>query len=173
MWWLTAAFALGVVEVLLLDVVVLMLIGGSLVGALVAALGGPVWLQFGLAALTSVTLVLTLRPWALEQFAKRVPLDSTGTAQARIGRVGEATSDISEHGGQIKLLGELWSARLPANAHGALPVGTQVLVTEIAGATAVVVPVDGWPWNQLDPPTKTEPRAEPDPPTQYPPTQSE
>lgn len=149
MWWLVAAFALGVAEVLLLDVVVLMLIGGALVGSLVAALGGPVWLQFALATASSVALVLTLRPWALKQFAKRVPLDATGTAQAHIGRVAEATSDINEHGGQIKLMGELWSARLPANAHGQLPVGTQVLVTEIAGATAVVVPVDDWPWDQL------------------------
>jgi len=151
MWWLVAAFALGVAEVMLLDVVVLMLIGGTLVGALVAALGGPVWLQFALATVSSVALVLTLRPWVMEQFAKRVPLDATGTAQAHVGRVGEATSGISERGGQIKLMGELWSARLPANARGELPAGTQVLVTEIAGATAVVVPVDDWPWDQLEP----------------------
>lgn len=146
MWWIGLAFALGVVEVLVLDVVVLMLIGGALVGAAVAALGGPVGLQIGLAALSSVVLLFTVRPWAMERFARKVPLDAIGSTKGHIGHTGEVVRDVSDGGGQIKLRGELWSARLPANTAGILPSGTQVLVTEISGATAVVVPVDDWPW---------------------------
>jgi membrane protein implicated in regulation of membrane protease activity len=44
---------------------------------------------------------------------------------------------ISEHHGQVKLDGEVWSAR-PLNEHDVYEPGEQVTVMRIDGATAVV-----------------------------------
>ena len=143
LWWVGAAIALGIVEILILDVVVLMLIGGALAGALAAALGAPVWVQVVVACVVSVLLVVTLRPWVLTQLRKRVPLAETNAA-AQVGRRAVVVADVSEHGGRIKLSGEVWSARLEDDGMPGSPVlavGTEVQVLRIDGATAVVVPV--------------------------------
>lgn len=142
-WWVLAAIALGIVEVIVLDVVVLMLIGGALAGALAAALGAPGWLQVIIACVTAILLVLTLRPWVLRTLRRRVPLTETNAA-AQVGRRAVVVADVSETGGRIKLVGEVWTARLDDDGlpgSPVLPVGTEVQVVRIDGATAVVAPV--------------------------------
>lgn len=143
LWWVGAAIALGIVEILILDVVVLMLIGGALAGALAAALGAPVWVQVIVACVVSVLLVVTLRPWVLTQLRKRVPLAETNAA-AQVGRRAVVVADVSENGGRVKLGGEVWTARLEEDGLPGTPVlavGTEVQVLRIEGATAVVAPV--------------------------------
>jgi membrane protein implicated in regulation of membrane protease activity len=143
MWWLGGAIALGIVEIIVLDVVVLMLIGGSLAAALAAALGAPVWLQVIVFCVVSVLLVVTLRPWVLRQLRKRVPLTETNAA-AQVGRTAVVVAEVSEAGGRVKLTGEVWTARLEEDGlpgSPVLPVGTEVRVLRIDGATAVVVPM--------------------------------
>jgi len=144
LWWLSAAFALGLVEILLLDVFVLMLIGGALAGSAAAALGAPVPLQFLVAGLTSVGLVFVARPWALKFLNSKTPNLPMGV-DTYLGQTGRAQTEVTAHGGQIKLLGELWSARLADPSNGlnpppSLPTGANVVVIAIEGATAVVVP---------------------------------
>ncbi|QAY70807.1 NfeD family protein [Xylanimonas protaetiae] len=144
MWWVGAAIALGIVEILILDVVVLMLIGGALAAALAAALGAPVWLQVVVGCATSVILVVTLRPWVLRQLRQRVPLTETNAA-AQVGRHAVVVADVSEAGGRVKLVGEVWTARLEDDGlpgSPVLPVGAEVQVLRIDGATAVVAPVN-------------------------------
>jgi membrane protein implicated in regulation of membrane protease activity len=139
LWWVGAAVALGLVEIMILDVVVLMLIGGALAAALATALGAPFWVQVVVFCVVSVILVLTLRPWALRQFNKRTPLTETN-ASAQVGRRAVVVAEVSEAGGRIKLGGEVWTARL-ADGAGTLPVGVEVQVVRIEGATALVSPV--------------------------------
>ena len=55
--WLVLAVVLGGLEMLGLELFLVMLAGGALVGALTAALGGPLALQLGLALVTSVALL--------------------------------------------------------------------------------------------------------------------
>ncbi|GAB2465931.1 NfeD family protein [Xylanimonas ulmi] len=143
LWWVGAAFALGIVEIIVLDVVVLMLIGGALAGALAAALGAPVWLQVVVACVTSALLVVTLRPWVLRQLKRRVPLTETNAA-AQVGRRAIVVAEVSETGGRVKLTGEVWTARLEDDGRPGSPVlavGSEVEVVRIDGATAVVAPV--------------------------------
>jgi membrane protein implicated in regulation of membrane protease activity len=45
--------------------------------------------------------------------------------------------EVAEHAGQIKLAGEVWTAR-PLDSSEVYPPGTTVTVMEIDGATAVV-----------------------------------
>jgi membrane protein implicated in regulation of membrane protease activity len=138
LWWVGAAVALGIVEMFILDVVVLMLIGGALAGALVTALGAPLWVQIIVFCVVSVILFFTLRPWALRQFNKRTPVTETN-ASAQVGRRAVVVSDVSEAGGRVKLSGEVWTARTEYS--GLLPAGTDVQVVRIDGATAVVLPI--------------------------------
>ncbi|QAY62432.1 NfeD family protein [Xylanimonas allomyrinae] len=143
LWWVGAAIALGIVEIIVLDVVVLMLIGGALAGAVAAALGAPVWVQVVVACATSALLVVTLRPWVLRTLRKRVSLAETNAA-AQVGRRAVVVAEVSEAGGRIKLVGEVWTARLDDDGLPGSPVlavGTEVEVVRIDGATAVVAPV--------------------------------
>ncbi|MCL1870633.1 MAG: NfeD family protein [Promicromonosporaceae bacterium] len=143
LWWVAVAFALAIVEIWVLDVVVLMLIGGALAGALAAALGADLWVQVVIACVVAALLVGTLRPWLLKNLRKRRPLAETNAA-AHVGRTAVVVAPVTEGGGRIKLMGEVWTARLEEDGHPGsptLPVGLEVKVLRIDGATAVVAPV--------------------------------
>jgi membrane protein implicated in regulation of membrane protease activity len=145
LYWLGAAFGLGLIELLVPEVVVIMLAGGALAGSVAAAFGAPIWAQFLVFGVASVAAVRFLRPWALRVIKKSTPNIPIGVAALKGQRV-PALTEISTTSGQIKLAGEVWSARLADPTAGRfpppnLPAGTEVLVTEIDGATAVVFPV--------------------------------
>jgi membrane protein implicated in regulation of membrane protease activity len=137
LWWLSAALALGILEMLTLDLVFVMLAGGALAGALSAGLGASVPVQFVVACATSALLLLALRPWLLRHLRGRMPLVETNTA-ALVGREAVVMSTVTVEGGRVKLAGEVWSAR--ADAGTAIAPGTPVRVARIDGATAVVAP---------------------------------
>lgn len=144
LWWVGGALVLAVIEMLTLDLVFIMLAGGALAGAATAAADGPVWLQFVVACVVAVLLLAVLRPWLLTNLRRREPLVETNAA-AQVGRLAVVLAEVTETGGRVKLSGEVWSARLPddgvPHSSGRLPVGTEVRVVAIDGATAVVQPV--------------------------------
>ncbi|ROS30410.1 NfeD family protein [Cellulomonas sp. PhB150] len=140
LWWIGGAFALGILEMLSLDLVLIMLAGGAVAGGVASAAGAPVWLQFLVAALTAVVLLATLRPWLLRRLRRRVPLEETNAA-ALVGKGAVVVSTVTLEGGRVKLDGEVWSAR--TSTPEALPPGSQVRVDRIDGATAVVAPAAG------------------------------
>jgi membrane protein implicated in regulation of membrane protease activity len=140
LWWIGGALALGILEMLSLDLVLAMFAGGALAGGIAYWLGAPVGVQFLVAAVTSVLLLATLRPWLLRHLKARMPLEETNAA-ALVGRDAVVVSTVTVEGGRVKLNGEVWSAR--ADAAATIPPGTEVRVSRIDGATAVVVPVVG------------------------------
>lgn len=144
LWWVGAALLLAVVEIVSLDLVLIMLAGGALAGGLMAALGAPLWAQILVAAAVSVILLVALRPWLLRHLRDRVPLTETNAA-AHVGRTAVVVSEVTERGGRVKLVGEVWTARTPDDGVPGetvvLPVGTEVRVLAIEGATAVVAPL--------------------------------
>ncbi|MTG89137.1 NfeD family protein [Cellulosimicrobium sp. BIT-GX5] len=139
LWWVGAALLLGLVEIISLDLVLIMLAGGSLAAAGVNAAGGPLWLQIVAFAVVSVILLVTLRPWLLRHLRSRVPLTETNVA-AHVGRTALAVDRVSEFGGRVKLVGEVWTARTEPDAPQ-IPAGAEVRVVRIDGATAVVAPL--------------------------------
>jgi membrane protein implicated in regulation of membrane protease activity len=54
-----------------------------------------------------------------------------------VGKEGFAVAEVTVHGGQVKLAGELWTAR-PYDEYAVIPAGAKVQVFEIRGATAYV-----------------------------------
>lgn len=134
-WWLGAALLLAVAEMLSLDLFLIMLAGGALVGMALALVGAPFWAQVLGFAAASALLMFALRPWLLRHLRDRVPLVETNAA-GLVGRVGVVLAEVTERAGRIKLSGEVWSARTEHDE--VVPRGDEVRVVRIAGATAIV-----------------------------------
>ena len=133
--WLAAAVVLGVAELVSLNLVLLMLAGGALAGMLVALTPAGVGVQVLAAVVTSISMLLLVRPNIIRRLHTGPDL-RTGSA-ALIGKEGFAVAEVTVHGGQVKLAGEVWSAR-PYVDEDVIPAGAKVQVFEIRGATAYV-----------------------------------
>lgn len=139
LWWLAAALALVVVQMIVVDVLFLMLAAGALAAALAAGLGAPFWAQALAFAVVSVVLVAIVRPIAMQRL--KGGEDGTSTnARALVGRTAEVVVDVTTRSGRVKLAGEVWTARTEDSAH-VLTTGTVVRVVRIDGATAVVTAI--------------------------------
>lgn len=137
--WVAAALLFGVVEMVSLDLVLVMLAGGAIAAAVASAAGLGLVGQIIVFGVVSSLLLFALRPWALHRLRDKTPLTETGTA-ALVGKIAVVVSEVTEDGGRIKLVGEVWTAR-SAGAN-AFPVGADVRVVAIDGATSVVDAVE-------------------------------
>lgn len=140
--WLVFVILFVIVELLTLEFTFLMIAAGSLVGGLgTNLLGGPWWLQVGLAAVLSALLLFTIRPLLLNMLKKGGdPAKSNVDALYELG--GRVMTRFVEGAGTVKLdNGETWTARLARAAGDAeLDEGDRVVVTRIDGAVAEVAP---------------------------------
>ncbi|NBO46032.1 MAG: NfeD family protein [Actinobacteria bacterium] len=129
-----AAGVLVLLEMLTLDFTLLMLALGLLSASAALALNVPdVWAG-AIGLIVSVTSLGFLRPLALRAF-RRGPGIRTGT-DALLGSSGVALTDVTDVG-QVKLRGEVWSAR--AFDGVLIPAHSRVDVIAIEGATAAVL----------------------------------
>lgn len=137
--WLIAAGILGVGEVLTLAFVLSMFSIGAVAAAAVAGAGGGGMAQGLTFAAVSFALLLVVRPIA-RRHMHGPPSLRTG-ADALVGRKATTVTAVDPHGGQVKIGGEVWSAR-SYDGHQAIPAGAQVEVLAIEGATALVYSVE-------------------------------
>lgn len=133
--WIGVAIILSIVELLSLDLVLLMFAVAALAAAVVTGFGAPVWLAVIVFALASVCLLFFARPSIVAKLHDG-PTLMTGH-QALVGRTGVVAEDVDWEGGLIHLAGETWSARTKDRSEN-YPTGTDVLVSQIDGATAIV-----------------------------------
>ena len=136
--WLALAIGLGVAELFSLDLMLLMLAGGALVGVLAALIGLPVAVQILAAVAASVGMLALVRPNVVKRLHSGPEL-TLGHA-ALVGRKGVVVDEVSAHGGQIRIGGELWTAR-PYDDTEVIEAGAAVDIFEIRGATALVYKV--------------------------------
>jgi membrane protein implicated in regulation of membrane protease activity len=134
-WWVIAAAVLAGVEVFTLDLVFIMLAGGSLVAAGVAAGHANAAAQIAVAIVVALAGLAGLRPVALRHL-KSTPELRTGSA-ALVGQEALVLEDVGPQGGRVKLAGEVWSARSYDGA-STFPAGERIAVLQIDGATALV-----------------------------------
>ena len=133
-WWLLGALVLLGVEALTLDLIFASLALGAVVGAIVALLGGPLLVQVLSALVVALLSLFLLRPLAL-----RVLKAEGGhtNIDALIGIDALVLERVDARNGRVKVGGEIWSAR--ARRPGTeFQAGTDVVVTAVEGATAVV-----------------------------------
>ena len=139
MWvgWMTAAVGLAALELVSLDLFLIMLAGGALVGALTALAGGPVALQVVLALISSVALLSVIRPNVVRRLHSGPDL-KTG-ADALIGKRATVLREMTHHApGRVKIGGEEWTAA-PYDEDDRIEAGEVVDVVQIKGATAYVL----------------------------------
>src|SRR5687768_12727465 len=137
--WLGLSVLLGVAELVSMDLILLMLAAGAMVGFLAAVIGLAVPLQVVLAAGTAVAMLAFLRPNLIKRLHGGPEL-RLGHGKL-VGRQALVTQDISAlTPGRVKLAGEIWSAE-PYDDTLTIVAGETVEVLEIRGATAFVHPV--------------------------------
>ena len=134
--WAIVAVALGIGEVLTPGLFFLGPIALAAVAALVvAALGGGAVAQLLVFILGAVASVAILRPIARRHV--RLPVAQRTGVAALPGSSALVLERVDDHGGLVKLRGEVWTARSYQPEHVIEP-GTPVQVIEIEGATALV-----------------------------------
>jgi membrane protein implicated in regulation of membrane protease activity len=141
LWMIAALVAVGA-EIFTVDLTFGLIAVGAGSAAIVAAAGAPLWVQAIVGVGVSVAGIAFVRPVALRHLRKSSALMLTGV-DALPGSRATALSAITKDDGRITLKGEVWSARLDLDVTSeAVEDGTEVLVTRIDGATALVYPVD-------------------------------
>lgn len=135
MWiWLASGGALLLVELMTANLLFASLAVSALAAAGAAGLGYDAVVQtvvFGVAAILSLVFI---RPVALRHLKKTKPDAATNT-DALIGTFAFTLTIVSETGGQIKLAGEVWTAKTEG---GSIAADKKVFVTAIRGATAII-----------------------------------
>lgn len=135
--WFSAAALLSAAEMLGGEFVLLLLGGAALIAGGSAFFIEPFWLQLLVFALSAITLLLVVRPPLVRALHRSDPQHRTGM-EAVIGSQAMVISTVDAAGGQVKIGGEIWTAR-GVEGHRPLPPGSEVTVVEVRGATAVVI----------------------------------
>ena len=138
-WWLwiLAALVCGIVEVMSVSFVFLMFAIGALAAGIASAFGANLTIQVIVFVVVSIALLALVRPFLkgrIDKTTNYVPSNTDGL----IGKTAYVTEAVGERHGRIQFTGGEWSAR---SSEGLIPVGTEVTVVAIDGATAVVQPL--------------------------------
>ncbi len=133
--WLVVGVLLVAAEVLSGDFVLLMLGAAALAAAGSSALFGSLVIDVAVFAVTAMGLIVLARPVLKRRLA--VTQHTKTNAEALVGGKALVVSRVDAHSGQVKLRGEIWSARTYDETEVIEP-GRSVTVMDIAGATAVV-----------------------------------
>ncbi len=136
LFWLIAGIVLIIAEVISGDFVLIMLGIGALFGAGSAALTGNPIVDVAVFAITSIGMLVLARP-ALKRRFLAGPNIRMHT-DALIGARAVVLSTVDFENGQVKIAGDVWTARSMSQDHPPIAPGTSVTVVEISGATAVV-----------------------------------
>jgi membrane protein implicated in regulation of membrane protease activity len=133
--WVILAAVLAVGEVLTLGFLLGLFALAAVLAGIVAAIGGGLVIQLVVFIAASLASVALIRPVAKRHLRTPARL-RTGTA-ALVGAKGVVTERVDDLGGQVKIGGEVWSARAFMEGQVIEP-GARVEVARIEGATALV-----------------------------------
>jgi membrane protein implicated in regulation of membrane protease activity len=122
-----------------MDFVLLMVALGLAGGGLAALVGATLPLQVLVAVVIAMGTLVFVRPSVVRKLHHGPEL-TTGHASL-VGKSAVVIEEITSQAGQVKLAGEVWTAR-PYDESLVIPPGSTVDVFEIRGATAVVYPVE-------------------------------
>jgi membrane protein implicated in regulation of membrane protease activity len=108
----------------------------AVITAVIALAGGGLALQLVVFVIASVASLGVLRPIARRHM--RSPAKLRSGAAALVGQEALVLQRVDRDGGQVKLAGEIWTARA-YDEDEVLEAGARVHVIKIEGATALVV----------------------------------
>ncbi len=133
--WMIAAGVLAVGEMFTLGFFAGPIAVAAVVAAIVALAGAPVALQWIVFTAVSAASLLVLRPIARRHL--RTPMSLRSGTAALVGAPAIVLERVDGRGGQVKIGGEIWSAR-SFDEDDVFEPGTRVEVFKIDGATALV-----------------------------------
>lgn len=133
--WLIVAAVLAVLELAAGEFTLLMLAGGALATVGIAVFDVPIWAEVLTFAVSSIGLLVFLRPYLKKRLHRPQALDTS--PKALVGHSAEVLEEIGAGSGQIRLEGSIWSARA-LDPTTTFAVGEHVTVISIDGPTAVV-----------------------------------
>jgi membrane protein implicated in regulation of membrane protease activity len=134
-WWLIAAGVLAVGEIFTLSFFLGPIAVAAVAAAIVSLVGAGLGIQWIVFIAVSLASLAVLRPIARRHL--RTPAQiRTGTA-ALVGSRAVVLDRVDGDGGQVKIGGEVWSARSFDEDH-VFEEGARVEVLQIKGATALV-----------------------------------
>jgi membrane protein implicated in regulation of membrane protease activity len=134
-WWIIAAGVLAVGEIATMGFFLGPIAIAATLAAIVALVGGGLAAQWIVFIAASLASLLVLRPIARRHLRTPAAL-RTGTA-ALVGSPAVVLERVDRDGGQVKIGGEVWSART-YDQDDAFEPGARVEVMKIDGATALV-----------------------------------
>ncbi|WP_026554741.1 NfeD family protein [Arthrobacter sp. 35W] len=134
--WLSLFLLLAVIEMLTLDLYFILMSAGALAAAIAFLLGAPFWLQIVVFSVVAIAMTIFVRPVAIAHLRKG-PREQRTNIDRLIGHSAVVVSPVSADGGLVKIGGDTWTARIRTGE--LLPVGQDVEVAAIEGATAIVV----------------------------------
>jgi membrane protein implicated in regulation of membrane protease activity len=134
-WWMIAAGVLAVGEIATVGFFLGPVAIAAVLAAIVALVGGGLALQWAVFVAASIASLLVLRPLARRHLRTPARL-RTGTA-ALVGAPALVLKRVDVNGGQVKIGGEVWSAR-SYDEDEVIEPGARATVMKIDGATALV-----------------------------------
>ena len=136
--WILAMVSLIAIEISTVGLYCVWFAFGSLVGLVLAMINLPTYVQLIAFAVVSALLFFFVRPKLEHKINTEVIKTNT---DALIGNVGIAVTDIKDlDGGQVKLNGQMWSAKLGDCCLESIPSGKKVVVNEVRGVKLIVTP---------------------------------
>jgi membrane protein implicated in regulation of membrane protease activity len=134
-WWMIAAGVFAIGEIATLGFFLGPIAIAAITAAIVALVGGGLAAQWIVFIAVSLASLLVLRPIARRHL--RTPSQLRSGTAALVGRSAVVLERVDRDGGQVKLAGEVWSARSYDDDEAFEP-GARVEVLKIDGATALV-----------------------------------
>jgi membrane protein implicated in regulation of membrane protease activity len=130
--WLVAIGVLVLIELLTYGLYFAALAVAAIVPLVLSLLGVPVWIQALGFLGSAITALFFVRPliqkWQGDKPERMTNVDSL------IGKQGIVLEEVTDRSGQIKIWGEVWTARSAAP----IAVGSKVVVEQIDGASLIV-----------------------------------
>ena len=134
-WWMIAAGVLAVGEIATVGFFLGPVAVAAVLAAVIALVGGGIALQWIVFIAASIASLAVLRPLARRHLRTPSRLRS-GTA-ALVGAPALVLERVDVNGGQVKIGGEIWTAR-SYDEDEVIEPGTRATVMKIDGATALV-----------------------------------
>ena len=133
--WLILLVVLVAGEAITVGLTFIWFAAGALGGLLVAVLGGAIWLQVVVFLILSAVTLILVRPAAAKLLTPGISPTNADRILSQIALVTEEIDNIAETG-QVKLFGQVWSAR--SESGEIIPVQSRVRILRIEGVKVFV-----------------------------------
>ena len=133
--WLALLVILVAGEAITVGLTFIWFAAGALAGLLVSVLGGAVWLQVVVFLIVSAVTLILVRPAAAKLLTPGISPTNADRVLSQIALVTEEIDNIAETG-QVKLFGQVWSAR--SESGEIIPVQSRVRILRIEGVKVFV-----------------------------------